>query len=138
MIHPVPFGREIGGIVSRRISLRLHLLQYLDTVLRERADLGRVVAQQSNAVVPKVLDDLCWQCVISCINRRPNRHVRVYGIQAPILFSICLDLVDQTNSPALMVRQVNYNAEVRADDPLSATTEAVRNNRSEANGICLR
>ena len=87
MIHSIPLCREIAGIVSGRISLRLHLLQYLDTVLRERVDLGRDVAQQANAVVPEVLDDFCWQFVISGVNRRANGHVCIDGIQAPILLT---------------------------------------------------
>ena len=71
-------------------------------VLRERIDLLRIIGQQAHRPDVQVTQDLDSILICSQIGRESKLAVRGNGVQPAVLQGVCLNLVEQTDSAALL------------------------------------
>ena len=102
MSQLVLFGLEVSAVLVGYIGDNLYLIDYLQSEAFETDALLGVVGEKLHLVDAKIEKYLGSDAVLSGIGGEAERDVGLYRVHALVLEVVCLELVVDADSPALL------------------------------------
>ncbi len=108
MVHPLPFGRQVGRILGALGDDQTAPGHDLDAERLDRALLGWVGRQQHDRMQSQVKQDPGSCGIVPRVGWVAQDGVGVHRVQPPVLQGVGTQLLDQTDASTLMAAKVDH------------------------------
>ena len=101
MAHLALFRFHVSSILGHGLDHERYALGYRDPVTRERGELLRIVAQQSNARDTEIPENVGADSIVAAVLVEAKREVGLHRVESQFLKLVGPQLVEQSDATSL-------------------------------------